>query len=493
MTVRLKLAILIGSALGVSSAILGTVIYIVLAGTLYGEIDKGLASRADSVLKSIKISTQFPFALQEIILPDVDVLSSPGIYLQVVDVSGRTVAKSRNLGGQSLPLNEQTLRSSYKGDSFYETVNAGGTHLRIYNQSLVAGNNIAGILQVGRSLSDIEAVLIRLKLFFLGGVVLFIVSAGLLGWTLAGAALKPVQRVITVASEIEKGSDLGRRIEYSGPGDEMGKLVQTLNSMLDRLEGAYRELKESNEAQRRFVADASHELRTPLTTIRGNAELLLKMGEKDPATRIEALGDIVAEAQRLSRMVEGLLMLARADSGGFQVEMMPVKVQELLEEVARGARLLAGEVSFNYSPAPEGINRGGTALGGKEASLTVLANADLLRQLLLILLDNAFKYTPAGGTVTLGVYPALWGHQEAVNIYVSDTGPGISPGQEPHVFERFYRGDRARGESGTGLGLAIARWIVDQHQGEIKLETALGKGSTFTAVLPALRGSGLTY
>jgi signal transduction histidine kinase len=475
MSVRLRLTLLYTGLLALALTIFASIVYINMYRTLYGEIDQSVNSMANSVLKSVKI-TIAPFSLREIILPDVDVFSSPDTYIQVVDAEGRLVTHSRNLGVQLLPLSESTLASAARGKGFYETVKSSSRKLRIFNVPLILNGNLEGILQVGRTLQQVDEVLIRLKILILSGGLATVLIAGLLGLSMAKIAFRPLEKINATASTIQKGSDLGRRIEYTGPQDELGMLVVTINSMLERLDTAYRKLESANEVQRRFVADASHELRTPLTTIRGNAELLIKMQQDRPAGEIDALKDIVSEAERLTRLVSGLLALARADAGqGF--DKSPAQLAGIMDDIARGARLLSEDVHFEYN--------GGAGL----EDLTVNINTDLIKQVFFILIDNAFKYTPAGGKVTLTLDNKCRAPEgDAGNcmacITVSDTGPGIPEEDRKNIFSRFYRGDFARGTSGSGLGLAIAQWIVGQHGGIIEVSSTVGEGSCFTVYLP---------
>jgi signal transduction histidine kinase len=236
--------------------------------------------------------------------------------------------------------------------------------------------------------------------------------------------------------------------------------------MLDRLQAAYSRLEEAHSLQRRFLADASHELRTPLTTIRGNVDLLQRAGQTNPEMQKEALADISSEAARMSRMVHDLLLLARADAG-YKPEMTPVELTPVLREVSRQALILAGEVAFKAEvPDDAGV---------------VMGDIDALKELLLIILDNAFKYTPAGETVRLAV------KQEAgfQVIGITDSGIGIDPAEQEHIFERYYRTDRARkAGGGTGLGLSIAKLIAEQHQGRITVQSEPAHGATFSVWLP---------
>lgn len=487
MSVKLRLTLLYTGVLGITLVIFGFIVYFTMNRNLSTEVDHSISTMASSVVKSIKI-TRASFDLKQVILPDVDVFSSPGTYLQVLDGGGRLVARSGNLGLQFLPMSEDTLRVAAAGREFFENVRYGRQTIRIYNYPLVLDGQLIGILQVGRSLSQVEAVLSRLRLMILIGGLVTVLSAGFLGWSLARAAFKPMERIVEAAASIHRGSDLKRRIEYRGPKDELYMLAETLNGMLERLENLYRRMEEINEAQRRFVADASHELRTPLTTIRGNAELLIRMGDSDPDTRAEALADIAGEAKRLSNLVSNLLYLARADAGQ-GVETSPTPLRDLMDRVIQGLKFLTDrEIQV------EGVE-------GLPENLEINVNPELMVQAVSILVDNAVKYTPEQGEICLGVLtgesadgeggrfsvgglppvPLRPGH---VAIYVRDTGPGISEEDRREIFKRFYRGKVARGKSGSGLGLSIAQWIMQKHGGWIELSGTAGAGSMFALILP---------
>ncbi|NPV27402.1 MAG: HAMP domain-containing histidine kinase [Firmicutes bacterium] len=466
MSIRWRLTLWYTAVLGLTLLLFGVGLYFYMAYELAEEVDASIATKANEVVRSIMIVEQFPFPVQ-VSLPDVNVFAAPNTFLQVVDVSGRLLARSKNLGAQVLPLSEETLDCAGKGQAFYETVLSGDQRLRIYSLPLIWRNRTIGVLQVGRSLQPVDLTLGRLRLVLILVGSLTVALAGTLGWFLAHTALKPIDEITNTVAAIQEAQDLERRLEYTGPRDEIGRLSDTFNEMLARLSTAYQRLAEANEAQRRFVADASHELRTPLTTIRGNVELLQKMGDTDPDVRAEALADIASEGERMSRLVEDLLVLARADAG-LKLNKKPVGLNQQLEEIFRSARHLSNQVEFVVGDlsATEGIG--------------VLANSDYLKQLLLILIDNGVKYTPPGGRVRVETC-----RQDGwAGVKVIDTGIGIAPNELPHIFERFYRADRARFGEGTGLGLAIAKWIVDEHAGRIEVESAIGRGSTFTVWLP---------
>jgi signal transduction histidine kinase len=269
------------------------------------------------------------------------------------------------------------------------------------------------------------------------------------------------------AQTITLSQDLTRRIEMPTHQDELGRLAKTFNEMLESIEAA-------SSAQQRFVSDASHELRAPLTAIQGNLELLSRHRSMPEVEREVALAEVTREANRLSRLVADLLALARADAG------VPLKHRLLdLDEVVLGA----------YHEAHQ-LSQGQTLTLEPFEPVQVTGDEDRLKQLVLILLDNALKYTPAHGHVTLGLQRLETGSK----ITVRDTGVGIPPEDLPHVFERFYRADPARGRDpgGTGLGLPIAHWIVEQHGGKITLESHPGQGTLATVYLPLPGGPALT-
>lgn len=290
-------------------------------------------------------------------------------------------------------------------------------------------------------------------------------TLALLGsWLISRRALYPVARITQTAQAIALSHDLSARIDTPAHLDELGHLAQTFNEMLESIEAAY-------QTQKRFVSDASHELRAPLTALQGNLELLKRNQTIPEAEREEILAEIECEANRMTRLVADLLILARADAG-IALKRCLVDLDAIVLEAFREARHLAQGQRLTLDPFVPACVEG---------------DEDRLKQLMLCLLDNALKYTPAEGTVTVGLI--LTGTE--VEVIVSDTGVGISTEDLPHVFERFYRADPARGRDpgGTGLGLSIARWIVEQHKGDIRIESDLNKGTTVRVRLPLERYS----
>lgn len=271
--------------------------------------------------------------------------------------------------------------------------------------------------------------------------------------------LWPMEQVSQLAQDIVQDEELSRRLPTNQPVPELNLWAEAFNTALDRLE-------EILQQQRRFLADVSHELRTPLTIIRGQAQLMRRTGQYDP----EAVADIEKEAERLSRLVEDLLFLARAEAGALPLRREPVDLDALLLEVVRQSRVLAERKGLHL------------ALAHLEP-LPVVGDPDRLTQALLNLVSNAVQYTPPGGEVQIGARR----EGDWALVWVRDTGPGIAAEDLPHLFERFYRADRARtrrGSRGFGLGLSIVHWIVDAHGGYVTVRSREGQGATFTIALP---------
>lgn len=383
--------------------------------------------------------------------------AAPDTFLQVVDAAGAPVAGSGNLGQRVLPL-PPAARSGRVVEA-----RVGGRPLYMTAASLPEGRFII----VARSPVTIYGALRALRRLLAYVIASALILTGGLGWLFARAVVRPIESVVAAAAAVKEGRDLTQRVVHRGPADEIGRLAATFNAMLAELESAYRALDQSNQRLRQFLADCAHELRTPLAVIVSNLDLHGKVAKTDPGFGEQALADIRSEANRMARMLTQLLILGRADAGA-QAPKEPVLLADVVAEACRQGQGMAEEVRF--------VTAAGDALEG----VVVQGNPDYLKQLLLILLDNAFKYTPPDGEVR--VETARENGQ--ARITVADNGSGIDPADLPHIFERFYRGRNANSKTGTGLGLAIARWVAEQHGGSVRVESTPGRGSRFTVILP---------
>lgn len=482
LTLRLRLALLSTALLGAALLLFSVLVYFTLARALYEEVDRALVDRARVVIGSITVE-QSPRGGAVFGLPDVDAIAAAGAVVQIVELNGNVAARSEALRGMTLPISSQALQAVGQGQDRFDTVSLAGVELRIYSRPLAWRGSMIGVLQVARPIGPTAAALAPLRLTLAAGTLVSVAVCALLGLFLSRAALRPVDRLTREAERIGRSQDFGQRLvgAHASGTDEVSRLTATFNNMLDRLQGAFAALQSANrrleaalESQRRFVADASHELRTPLTTVRGNASLLRRFGDLTPEDRAGAVEQIAAESERMSRLVGQLLTLARADAGQ-RLERQAVALGPLIDAVALQGRILAdGKLSLSLL---------------RLADAEVIGDADALRQLLLILVDNAIKYTPPNGSVTISlsvesVGAARFTDQKVARISVVDTGIGIAPDDLSHIFERFYRADRARGTGGTGLGLSIGKWIAEAHGGTITVESSPGSGSIFTVVLP---------
>ena len=469
MSIRLRFTLLATVMMVLLLAALSFGIHFAMQRSLRGEVDQRILNVFDAYRSNPGQIWQNP-QTGEIrrVLADPDPLTSTGMFIQVADSHWTIAGQSSNLRGTFIPLNFDVIARNDALEPVYFEAQMNGRDVRVYSAPVLDPTGSAyAYIQVAESLDPLQATLRRLRtILFVGSLAAIILVAGA-AWLVADTALRPLMRMSGTARAIGSAGDLSKRVVPPRTGDEVQQLAVTFNAMLDRLEASF-------DTQRQFVADASHELRTPLTALRGNADVLLRMvqaGRYDAAEFAAGLTDMESEAERMGRLVQDLLMLARADVGWLP-EMAPVELLSIVREAARIAAPLAGERSFEVD-LPVIVDGGG---------YEVLGDADKLKQLLLILLDNAFTHTPPETTVRLSLRTEL---HEAV-IEVADNGPGIPDEHAARVFDRFYRADdaRARSSGGTGLGLAIARWIAETHHGSIQLSSAADGGASFIVRLP---------
>jgi heavy metal sensor kinase len=458
-SVRLRLTLWHTALVALVLAGFAALVYVVIARQLESEIDHDLQLRALQASRELRAVTRdWPQNRVRSLDVPATALVDTSLYLQLVAPNGEVVGGSSNLP-EPLPVPSETLRQVLSGQEVHDTLGLGDGRVELYSTPLLLDGQVVAVLQVAAPLRPLETSLGQLRLV-LGTVVLgAIVLAALIGWFLARRAMRPVDLMTRAAQAIGQSADHSRRLAEPKERDELGRLAGTFNQMLDRLDQAF-------HTQQRFLADASHELRTPLATIRTNVEALLRGAVENPTERDASLRAIARETDRMGRLVSDLLALAHADAGQPLVRRV-VELDALLLDVYQQERRLAEGVELRL---------------GELDQVAVDGDPDRLKQLLLNLVDNALRYTPTGGVVTLD----LERRDGEALLRVRDTGPGIPPEHLSRIFERFYRVDqpRSRKAGGTGLGLAICKWVAEAHGGRIEVESQPGAGSTFTVLLP---------
>ena len=301
------------------------------------------------------------------------------------------------------------------------------------------------------------------QLAWLSAPVIVALSVGI-AWVLAGRLLSPIERMVNDVEAITDGRSLHKRIPVEEFGDEIGRLGETLNAMIARLEASFAGL-------RRFTADASHELKTPLTVLRADIERAMTAPPRQ-SEQLVALEEALQETTRMAHLVESLLTLARADEGRYDLHREPVQLETMVRDIAETAQILAEAAGLRVAVT-------------RIEPVVVLGDEVRLRQLFLNLVENAVKYSSPNGTVEL----SLESRATAAVVSVKDQGIGIAGVDLPFIFDRFWRVDRARSRSesaGSGLGLAICQWIAQAHGGSISVSSRMGRGSTFAVTIPAV-------
>jgi signal transduction histidine kinase len=389
-----------------------------------------------------------------------------GFLLVVRDAEGSVLAEIDNDPFRYDRLGDDE-RASLSREVLATGAVADDTPLELYGYGVpVTGPGEARVVEVWRSYDEAAneiLPILEVVTFAIPGLVIVAIAAS---WFMAKSAMAPVNDIVQKARRISE-HDLSERLPVARPRDELGQLATTFNALLARLDVAFRQREESLARQRQFVADASHELRTPLTSIEGYARMLRQWGVEDPGTARESAEVIEREAGRMRQLVEGMLNLAHGDVG-IELALEAHDLRAIVNDAVAAARMTAAGRVGVFARVPE-------------APTMATVDRDRIYQVLGILLDNAVKYTPEGGSVSVGVVS----RGETVELAVRDTGMGIDARHLPHVFDRFYRVDEARAAGGSGLGLAIAKQLVEEHGGEIAVESAVGAGTVVTITLPA--------
>lgn len=447
MSIRLRLAISHALlAVGVF-VLVGSVIYIFFERSVRNELDETLTTRANQVEQTIRAGD---------VVDALPVLPDGAGRARILSPAGEILAQSPDTGELDI-LAPDGFQSALQGKTEKVTVEFIRGDRRVIYRPFRENGTITAVLEVSDSIEPTERALDQARRFFFIAGTLALPAGLLAGWWMARQALIPVNRLTDAVGELASTGEYGRRVPQPEYNDEIGRLARTFNDILSRLTVLL-------DRQRTLVADTSHELRNPLMVVRGNLDLLAHDLPTDQ--RMEAISDAREEVDRMARLVGDLLFLADADTED-SIQRTNVDLDEVMVDIANDARAM--------SPAHH-------ILIDTNDPVSVLGDAERLRQLLWNLVENAIRYTPPGETVRL----ALNRRGQLGEITVSDTGIGIPDDHLPHIFERFYRVDRSRSRAvgGTGLGLSIVRQVAQTHGGYVRVKSTPGQGTTFTVYLP---------
>jgi len=456
-SLRWRLTLWYSAALGGLLTLLGATALVLLERGLRANVDASLVSVARAVAASSRESA-----------PDFDQafggLLGPALaerFFQLLDPLGRPDPRLAPRSRTELPFGPDARANAAAGRQTFETVTVPGVALgpvRLLTFPVVEHERLVHLVQVAMPLAGVEQARTRFLLILVGLAPLALGGVAAGGWVLTGRALAPVDAMVAAAGRIG-AEDLSRRLATESRDDEIGRLAAVLNDMLARLERSF-------TAVRHFSADAAHELRTPLTILKGEIEVALR-AVPGPEESRRVLESCQEEVDRLAALVEDLLFLARADAGAVECPREAVDLGAVIDDVAPALRALAewaGVALALSHPVP----------------VIVRGSAPMLFRVLFNLADNAVKYAGAGGRVEVG----LGTHDGSAVLEVRDDGPGISPADQAHIFDRFYRGDPARTRGGAGLGLALTHSLVQVHGGRVMVESTPGKGTCFRVLLP---------
>lgn len=467
MSLRVRLTIGYGVLFLVTLIVLELALYAILRQALHNGIDNSLIERAEQVERAVIIRGHDdldPASISSDVLvlaPSTPgELTSPGIHIRVFDVHGRVLASSSSIASQ-FPVDPGAIEIATTGEQRFLTIIIADSPVRVLYHPLTVGGQVLAVMQVGESLNPTERTLEQMQLLLIAGGAGALLAGLVGGWWLTRQALLPVDTLTDAVARIATTGVFTERVPEPGVQDEIGRLATTFNDLIARLN-------QMLDRQQALVADTSHELRNPLMVVQGNLELL--QHDIPDEERREAVADAIDEVARMTHLVQDLLFLSDADAGA-AIEQHEVALEEVVAGIAEDAERIAVRDDGARSVVLEAND-----------PIIVRGDGERLRQLIWNLVENAIRYTPPGGTVTI----ALRRRGPVAEVTVSDTGIGIAPEHLPHIFERFYRVDtgRSRAVGGTGLGLSIVRQITEAHGGQVRVRSTPGEGSTFTVALP---------
>jgi heavy metal sensor kinase len=457
-SIRLRLSLWYAMVMAVLLILFSTSIFFLLSHSLYQKLDAEIRLRAEHVVNTLETASgrSHELVVDPTEIGDFQLRSDE--TAEIFDLDGESVETS-GLPVQDPAIAKFLATALQRNASYFTVTVPEQSPMRLYALPVVADSEVIGAIIFGRSTDDVVGTLDIYKDLTLAAIFFITLLAGAGGYVVTDKALRPVNQISQTARQIGAG-DLEKRIEVSDKG-EIGQLATTLNKMFDQLQAAF--LRE-----KRFTSDASHELRTPLAIIQAEATLALEKNRSRDEYK-KALGVITQEAGHMSRLINGLLFLARSEAGKEKLDLKLTRLGDFIEELVSDVSVLARRKKLSM-------------VFNKPANPVVRADETRLRQLFLNILENAIRYTPPKGTISISV--AVKDNQAATSI--SDTGAGIPQEALNHLFEPFFRVDEGRSsdDGGAGLGLAIGKRIAEAHGGRIEVESQAGKGSKFSVFLP---------
>lgn len=451
MSLRLRLILLYTTLLGSVLLLFGGLVYGLASANLYNKIDNSLRSAAEDLVDLLRLNLNGQFDARSV----ANYQPTENLIIQVWGTDGRIqFARPTGIG------TSMDSATRIHGITAIKTVTVGGQNLRVLTVPLSTTRGPAGTLQIAITLTILDEVQRTLSviLIFLTAVAMVV---SIIATSLSTRqVLKPLDTMTKIATQITRADDLSRRIPTDRiREDEVGKLITAFNQTLSRLDTLF-------SSQQRFLGDVSHELRTPLTVIKGNVGLMRRIGAD-----AESMSSIDSEVDRLTRLVGDLLLINQTETGSMALHFEKVDLDVVLLDVFKQMKVLTGDrVRLNL----DGL-----------APIQISGDIDRLKQVFLNLVGNAIQYTHPGGEVLISMQTG----EKWVRVSVKDNGPGISEEDLPHIFERFYRGEKSRKRTkgiGFGLGLSIVQWIVNQHGGTIDVVSAIKKGTEFIVQFPLI-------
>ena len=439
-------------------------VYVYFRNSLEKSIDAKIKSIGEVLSSSMTESHNMSvFGNFERYLENVLGRKPKGKFIQIMDTSGKIGAKMNDIETDTLPSSYNALERALNGEVVYETVESVRPRLRVVTIPIKENKEnkrVTSIVQVGTSMEDFDETMRKLLIVMVIGIPTSIGVTIIGGYFLAKKALRPVDRLRKAALKITL-SNLGEQIDIGGRRDELGRLAQTFNEMIGRLRDSFQRINQ-------FSIDVSHELKTPLTILKGETEVALRK-EREVEGYKRILESNLEEIDRMADIIDDLLLLSKAEAREVHLNLAEVSMRDLVADVCVNMKIFAD-------------NKGIELMVKDLEDIKVRGDESKIRRMLLNIVENGIKYTPAGGKVEISSFA----NNGYVQIDVKDNGVGIPDGDVKFIFDRFYRGDKSRKrESGSGLGLSISKWIAEMHEGTIEVTSQPSEGSLFSIKLPA--------